>query len=157
VATLHHPWRVKMDKYCCNCGTNKCGLSFTVRIASDELLNTEAYYILIWKVISQLDTNRREVEEKVIDVFCRKCCITLQNSEGTKIVLPEFEVVFPPDESFSCRWMGRFIEKDYKNFSFPRRFYNASRYKNQYLPLLRVLDVAAKLINPGLFRKFVNK
>jgi len=140
-----------MNQFCTNCGSYTCGKGRIVRMAFDELLKSRGYYNLIWKTLVDLELNRRETEEKVVDVLCRNCCIILQNAEGVEIVLPEFDDVFPQDES--GRWFGRFLETNPNNFNLSRIYYYARRYNGLYIPTLRVLDVAAKLIDPEPFRK----
>ena len=140
-----------MDKYCSNCGGNSCGYGRVVRQAYDKQIKTKEYYNLIWYVLLSLQLNRRKTRDKVVDVLCQYCCITLQNAEGKEIVLPEFDDVFPEDES--CRWFGRFLETDPNHFNLSRRYYCARRYNCLYIPTLRVLDVAAKILEPEPFRK----
>ena len=100
---------------------------------------------------TNLKLSRRKTRDKVVDVLCQYCCITLLNAEGREIVLPEFDDVFPDDES--GRWFGRFLETNPNNFNLSRRYYYARRYNGLYISTLRVLDVAAKLIDPEPFRK----
>lgn len=132
-----------MDKYCCNCGGNSCGYDRVVREESNETYKTKEEYDLIWQVFVNLQLNRRQTERKVIDVLSQYCCITLQDSDGVGIILDEFEDALPDDES--CRWYERFLEAD-SSGNFPKRYYNAARYKDRYIPTLRMLDIAAKLI-----------
>ncbi len=136
----------------CNCGGNDCGYGLLIYIAFDELLTSEAYYNLIWGVLCNLQLSRRKTREEIEKTLGWNCCITLQNSGGKEIMLPEYDDVFPDDES--CRWFGRFLEKDRANINLPKRYYNAQRYHGLYIPALRVMDVAAKLIDPEPFRKF---
>lgn len=98
----------------------------------------------------ELSETRRGTRDKIIDIFCWNCCINLQNAEGEKIVLPEYDDAFPDDES--CTWFGRFMKKDPVNADLPKCFYNAESFDGEYDDALMVIEVFAKLVNPEPFR-----
>jgi len=139
-----------MNQFCSNCGSYNCGYDRTIRLASDELRNTREYYILTWRPVVELSETRRGTRDKIIDIFCWNCCINLQNAEGEKIVLPEYDDAFPDDES--CTWFGRFMKKDPVNADLPKCFYNAESFDGEYDDALMVIEVFAKLVNPEPFR-----
>lgn len=139
-----------MKSFCCNCGSTSCGYGHVVQIASDDLLLTREYYLLIWKALSELGLNRRQTVEELIDLFCWSCCVEYIDAKGDNFELPEFESILPDDKD--CTWFGRFLEPNDTGCK-SRRYYNANRYKGGYLPLLRLLDIAAKLLEPEPFRK----
>lgn len=137
-----------MSGYCKFCGDNVCGYDQVISCASDQQLNSKEYYKRIWRVLTGLELKRRELRTYVIDLFCSHCCVTFVTDLGEAFDLPEMEDVCTKDED--CTWEGRFIKSDETGLN-PKRFYNDKRYKDKYLPLLRVLDLAAKLIEPETF------
>ncbi|HNP50523.1 MAG TPA: hypothetical protein PKJ85_01855 [Nitrosomonas nitrosa] len=137
-------------KYC-NCGGNDCGTGRIIRAASEDVLQTTEQYILIFNVFVGFGLTRRRTERKVENTLCWQCGKTLQNFDGSPLILPEFDDLLPQDES--GRWFGRLLEPNPTNPNLPMRYYNDPRYKGKYLLTLKGLDIVAKIENPEPFRK----
>lgn len=111
-------------------------------LAPRAYLVSEPYYLIVWKTFKDLKLARRELADKIIDIFRDCCCAEFRHASGDQYKLPEFDRVFSSD--VSRRWFGTYILED---ASGQRPLIISTQRKR-----LEVLDLAAKLINPMPFR-----
>ena len=126
-------------KHYCLYGCKSCR---TVTLAPRECLLSEGYYSIIWRTFVDLNLSRRELAEKIVDIFRDMCCANLEHPDGEDYELPEFDDAFSEDES--RRWFGSFLKSDLTG--------QKPKYVTKIIKRLELLDLAAKLINPMPFR-----
>ena len=130
---------MKQNNHYCHFG---CKTTLTVIIAPPECLVTQGYYIIIWHTFIDLRLSLRDLAEEVINIFRDACCIKFLTHEKDEYQIPEFDDVFTDD--VSRRWFGQFTKPDETGE-------NPAHY-TQVIPRLKILDAAAKIINPKPFR-----